>query len=258
MKLPSVPTDNLYKFLAISGIIVFFLGIYTMYDTKNMMESKVDNLRLREDLNKYTFAFDTDSLSQFNNQLDQIRIEHDLGVLSKETAFYGEKLIVPFIIGMIGFVVSMTGFSLWYSKLQVHQNKIVKNDADKLTEGKIHIYKIQFEKEFEVYKELWSELSNLRNTVWYIMTIPSEDWTGKPIDDFNKYCVNSTRIFQGNKPFIPEDIYKSISELMMFSLFQSMNKFDVDSSRKELKEMNLLVDDICKKIQKRIGLVVPE
>jgi len=42
----SVPTDNLYKFLAISGILIVIFSIYFTYTQRQKLEETIDQLLL--------------------------------------------------------------------------------------------------------------------------------------------------------------------------------------------------------------------
>ena len=47
MKIPNLPTDNLYKFLSIFGLVLFVFGVYMIKDIPNQLHLRVDDFTIK-------------------------------------------------------------------------------------------------------------------------------------------------------------------------------------------------------------------
>lgn len=76
MNLPSIPTDNLYKFCAVSGIVLLLFGatipVQKLFDTQD----KLDQVKTEEKILSVQIA---------NLREDFNRVNSDLGTLEKDT-----------------------------------------------------------------------------------------------------------------------------------------------------------------------------
>jgi hypothetical protein len=157
MGISKFPTDNLYKFLAIFGLVIFiisyFYPIYLVNDLKVLAtDLKMDEKYLYEKLNKELYqskhlleSKDTlknkqlilelfneniitiDSLENEANQYEK-RVEN-YNIKSKQVERWLDNALAGKLIGLMLMII---GFSLWYFKLQKYQDIIIKNEAMKI------------------------------------------------------------------------------------------------------------------------------
>jgi hypothetical protein len=149
MNLPEyIPTDNLYKFIAIFGLIIFVLAIIYPRKAlnelylqgleihgqikiielqKDSIEKKIESLTL---LDKRMFEEREECLKDsFNLQLKTQELDNlneRNCYLVKEHKSYLKYSCAGIIIGII---MIFLGFTLWYFRLQVYQDKIIKKEA---------------------------------------------------------------------------------------------------------------------------------
>lgn len=192
MNIPSVPTDNLYKFLAIFGLIIFLASIYLngmieekthqtasqveFLENKNRFDSlnvayekaKLDQLmkkhKIEHEENPHT-AIDEDKMIL---EIDKYQIEQnkysdstlELLKKEKELVFYARRQFVYFIyyviLGFCGILCMIIGFRLWYIKHQVYI------DAERKWKG-------------ETFVELLKDAEQLKNSKVSETTITKED-----------------------------------------------------------------------------------
>jgi hypothetical protein len=145
MPIPNLtpPTDNLYKFLAISGLIftIFCIVYPTSFLTSNSstLTTLLTNSRVLEmDINlletrvyEQQAQIPTDEIViQYQQQIHDIRrrmIEVDELVnqeLRKQN-FINQIRQILYIFSLLGAAITGTAFSLWYYKVQKYQDKIL-------------------------------------------------------------------------------------------------------------------------------------
>lgn len=142
---PSVPTDNLYKFMAVFGLILMLAGVLAPYPLESQYQVELEGLR-----EKYLSG-----LSKANakirelqkSQTDPEKLLHD-GVLKTpqeaffdeadkhETYFkshldrrwkkYVEQIYLSNWLIVGGCVFGLIGFSFWFWKVQRYHDKILK------------------------------------------------------------------------------------------------------------------------------------
>lgn len=151
MNLPTLPTDNLYKFIAIAGITIVvtsFLSIsFQMHEMAILMfdyntealvvRENVDNLGEKvtnlSTLEKDEIIIESQSiLKETNNQ--ELKLAELEGVRQKNTFLFDDfkenfYMFKKFIY--LGFGITVYGFILWYLKLQQYLDKIIKKEAEK-------------------------------------------------------------------------------------------------------------------------------
>ncbi|MFY4857616.1 hypothetical protein ACOTVL_04065 [Aliarcobacter butzleri] len=164
MQLPTIPTDNLYKFMALSGltIILFFSFslIYFFYKIQlemieqrknaNLVKEKTKILgRLKDNHVKYTeillelrkekeitkkefYELQQKGILNFNKYADSILLDININMSNLEVL--AGKIIFSIVILIFsgmgvfgGYKLSKKGFNLWYEKLQVYQDRQIKN-----------------------------------------------------------------------------------------------------------------------------------
>jgi len=168
MQLPNLPTDNLYKFIAISGLLLIFLStVLPLWLIHNMelelieteeerdfisyeLEILNNEIKLLEKQEEFLQALSSNTkrdLTKLNNKetKDIGKAEQKTIDIRKElmkSKIKSEKLsylvseitklkLVIFIGNFIGIMFTSYGFSLWYRRLQKYQDEIIKNEARK-------------------------------------------------------------------------------------------------------------------------------
>jgi hypothetical protein len=182
MELPKVPTDNLYKFMALSGIVLLVASAFPRYwqaklefeliraqgekrkgiKKKDWASADVDYLltksnKLKEETSKWKEAKDlaaaepqliekkrqeirTDAyeIKAVNTEIRRLYRDSEIAAIEVKTK---EKEIsqrldvirrLKYVIAggkWVGAILSVSGFLLWYHKLQKYQDKIVKKQA---------------------------------------------------------------------------------------------------------------------------------
>lgn len=154
----------------------------------------------------------------------------------------------------------------WNYRQQLSIEKLKReNEKDKL------IHRIQFEKEFEIYNELWGKLVDLRNqTVALRPEFDSLD-PNKTKEEIEKErlmnlneafsaCIIS---FEKNKPFYIKEVYDEIEKAIKLSrkevnqLRYGDNKTDEywKKAEQNIAELIASIDKTCEIIRHRIGLI---
>jgi hypothetical protein len=156
MPIPTLtpPTDNLYKFLAISGLVLtifcIFCNVYPSsflaFSDSTFTNLVIDSRKLEIDfeylkrsiaqqaLQSQTTVDEIENQPQVQQQL--LDIEHRMIQLdelleqerrkSKTSETIRQML---FVLSLFGSSMAATGFSLWYSRVQIHQDKLLKIDV---------------------------------------------------------------------------------------------------------------------------------
>jgi hypothetical protein len=127
------PTDNLYKFVAISGLLLFgFSQIYPLLQLDNLEKEVVS---LTGEINTLAIEYDQQTPQNLDPQAkkelavkrEQARTKLELQkvALTRLKTLRWQALIG----GMIAAVMIGVGFTLWYMKVQKYQDLILANQA---------------------------------------------------------------------------------------------------------------------------------
>lgn len=136
------------------------------------------------------------------------------------------------------------------------------------------IYKLQFEKEFKIYSELWEKLIELRNTTeLYLLTDKSID-QNKPEESAGvkkikvpetvaKLYDETVKMITNNKPFYSDSVYKKATKLLSRSLKELFGFGhpieDIlegeKSVNEKISEMNEIIENVEKAIRRRIDFI---
>ena len=183
------------------------------------------------------------------------------------------KLIAAGGIG--GAVASCIGNWFVNKKLQAQKHEHDKQlESLKTKLGKKNtVHKLQFEKEFQLYGELWKALVDVRKTAVitpFIDTMPSDK---SPYDVYKeRYEIaadafnKAKNLFEDHRPFYHDDVSKITRDLLhqcrghVGSVGQMLNSgnFDEklhDEADKLLEKVPEAIDEIEKAIKGRIGLL---
>lgn len=183
------------------------------------------------------------------------------------------KLIVTGAIG--GAVASCIGNWFVNKKLQAQKHEHDKQlESLKSNLGKKNtVHKLQFEKEFQLYGELWKALVDVRKTAVITPTLEIMPNNKSPydvyreryeiaVDAFNK----AKNLFEDHRPFYHDDVSTITRELLsqcrknigsVGRMLKSGNFDDElqDEADKLLKKVPEAIDEIEKVIKERIGLL---
>lgn len=126
-----LPTDNLYKFIAISGIIlivaVFFFG-YQKIMLLNEYVSKIEVYMSTFEVLERTKSSEIEMqtfLPVFQDyKRDSSRLHYELSFVENYS-----KVLIGLLF--LGFILQALGFCLWFVKVQRYEDIILKNKAIK-------------------------------------------------------------------------------------------------------------------------------
>ena len=175
-----------------------------------------------------------------------------------------------YIICFFSVVLTFFGFYQWYHKTQkyldINLEKEAKNDNKEIV-----IHKMQFEKEFEVYKELWENIVDLKfhaSLLRMKLTYSDGNETEKQrkekkLTEFSSAYDRCLKTFEKNKPFYPKEVYDQLAKLIMIAYNESheykydnieMEEYWKNANENKMQILNL-ANVICEKIRDRIGLI---
>ena len=130
------------------------------------------------------------------------------------------------------------------------------------------IHRLQFEKEFKIYSELWANLIKLKNSVelsifqeaFKAFRVNKNEIGGKLIIDLMDNINNAKRTIENNRPFYSEEIYRNalkIVELTKSFLGQpkALEESDIEHLSKLVEskdQVYKIIDDIELATRERI------
>lgn len=148
MSLPNLPTDNLYKFVALVGVIILIATLY--FPIMKAREYRLSMVKLKGQLRLLDIELDylkekaTDLKSDHDNtghtRTELIYEAHQLKMKSEELKTKGEELRIleldyQLLISiqksgmLMGILTGILGFSLWYFKIQRYQDRQLKKNS---------------------------------------------------------------------------------------------------------------------------------
>ena len=140
--IPNLPTDNLYKFQALSGLFVgmfglIFMGIQVSQNAKLVSEVQAQ-IPYDQFLTSLISSENEEGLSQDQKlELRERVIENMRNSSLKNTQAQvnndtnRERLFPLFIVSLIGFLMSLRGFRLWYERVQKPLDEILQINLEK-------------------------------------------------------------------------------------------------------------------------------
>ena len=139
--LPQPPTDNLYKFIAIAGLLVSALGGTFAYVSAGRIDATLVAIegRVAEDSLEVRYVRE-DAADTSLTRAERLRRARDVErrvarrgaeVAALRKTYDGSKwtLISCVLWIFIGMAIAFKGFQLWYIRLQQFQDEIVSNEA---------------------------------------------------------------------------------------------------------------------------------
>ncbi|RXK81641.1 hypothetical protein EST62_11890 [Chlorobaculum sp. 24CR] len=140
-----VPTDNLYKFMAVFGLVLIGLSIYVFVRFVDVQmvrnvdaNSRITKLKIKDDIalmrlddairnaqrREALGAKKTKDISAKSDSSKIIydkmmgEVQNDIEIMGYYDKLYSLYLTIVIIFGVLGFILMLTGFVLWYIKLQ--------------------------------------------------------------------------------------------------------------------------------------------
>ena len=139
-----LPTDSLYKFMFIAGIVMVVYASHLYDRTTEVRMISRSQLNLEDSVSKYHDLRPElwERFEQRNDQ-DSIRFQRQLEFASSQfmkyelarqadNRIFNYKMMKATIIGVLGLVFLILGSILWYRKLQVFQDEMQKLELMKL------------------------------------------------------------------------------------------------------------------------------
>jgi hypothetical protein len=133
-----------------------------------------------------------------------------------------------------------------------------------------YIHQLQFEKEFDIYKQLWESLTDLKNYTAQLRPQMDHGDKDKSHDELVKDRLihiaelrnNHIEMFEKNKPFYSEQVYKKLLDFNKIIKDETFSaKYDDSTTREyweiakdNVEKMYSVSDEICNIIRKRITL----
>jgi hypothetical protein len=116
MNLPSLPTDNLYKFMALSGIVLIISSSFIVWKHADRSQELLREVNAGLAVEKTNSDDQGSHLSNMKLKLEELKL------ILKDKPWYMAFLLISQIIG--GFL-SIIGFRLWYLRVQKYQDIIL-------------------------------------------------------------------------------------------------------------------------------------
>ena len=154
MNIPQVPTDSLYKFIAITGLLCVVIGLTVpIISTENFqLEASTLSTQIQDDSaqvsnNDVKVALLTkEVLNEKQPDYQNSQSAFDLYAQSKilanqagaDDALFRDLVSnfelqtkMLFLTAFLGILIAAIGFILWYLKLQRYQDAILRHEAEK-------------------------------------------------------------------------------------------------------------------------------
>jgi hypothetical protein len=154
MSLPNVPTDNLYKFIALSGVLIIlsssYLSIQFIFDSSQKIRELNMDISIYyskaefivediEDLRDSNPKWDNEEISELNYLikeqrkllLEKIEVEEKKKELNRLDETTSIVIKYWLLVLFISIAMMIYGFSKWYTKVQRFLDKKLKKESEK-------------------------------------------------------------------------------------------------------------------------------
>ena len=144
---PNIPTDNMYKFLAVSGVVLMIasVSLYTVqFGTyaQKMGDIYKELVSLEKDLKFSNFQLEKLTPEEIKNDeklnevyKETLAFQSKRDILSNIEETAKSQFMYSFTALIIAFVLGLTtaagGFFFWYHRLQKYEDSIVRNRSTK-------------------------------------------------------------------------------------------------------------------------------
>jgi hypothetical protein len=172
--------------------------------------------------------------------------------------------------GISAFSTLLASVALIWNYLQHKKIEKLKGEQQK----QINIHKLQFEKEFEIYNELWLNLHSFKTSIYKLRGIyfnqDKFDYADIPQiisyakDELSSEYSHLIKNVEAKKPFYSHVVYSHLQkclelyrEEIMNSNFYAVNNkhhYHWDEEKKILSKVLISVDGVCNAVKSKIGL----
>lgn len=173
------------------------------------------------------------------------------------------KFLIPLLISLVTAIV----MGIWNA---IQQKQIERLKAENLKS--VHVHRLQFEKEFEIYNKLWENLVELSLTVKSLRPRgefvdpkkTKEEIINEKHTEFRKYYNLVVNMVYKNRPFYSKEVFEALELLITKSKFEFMEVLSNPDKKSHeyweggeitFNEVTRMIDNICEEIRKRIGLL---
>lgn len=137
--IPSLPTDNIYKFMALSGVFLFALALYFFSRFYASAVSRVSELEVMIAEQEAEISFIENQESPDKIQMLKVSMKHNkikalVGGVALQRKQLTQAFVVSVVIALVGTLVAYLGFNLWYYRTQIYQDKLIELRVKELKE----------------------------------------------------------------------------------------------------------------------------
>lgn len=129
MQIPNLPTDNLYKFMALTGLVLVVIGIIPYWVGGTKTQEIAGQVLAKQIILIEAEIADDDEFSRhevakLRGEIKQLKFQWDRLLQDRKflrtlsSAFYS-----------FGTFLSCFGFVLWYTRVQIYQDLLLKKQA---------------------------------------------------------------------------------------------------------------------------------
>lgn len=171
-----------------------------------------------------------------------------------------------------GFGVVLSGLFIYFGKIQLENHKATLNKANQklkaLNDGAVHVTKSRFDKEFEIYQELWDSLVELKHATLSLRPMLDHVPQDKTKDELkverlqkfgaaNNVFVNKMQKYE---PFYSTEVNESLvsicksarSEAIGFQYQDSNDRRYWEEQEKNANEIVGEIQNCCSLIKSRV------
>ena len=133
-----LPTDNLYKFVALSGVAIFLLAAWlAIYPFGAALEFAREAEVNMSDLVSDVMEAEKQGLDTISENQNELLTEYFRNETRAESIVaMQEGLMTTYaLLAGIGVLIALFGFTLWYNKTQKYADQILRLQAESLMDG---------------------------------------------------------------------------------------------------------------------------
>ena len=176
--------------------------------------------------------------------------------------------ILSEILGLLGGAsVVITGLIAYLGKTRLEAFKsnltATNNKINAFIDRTTHVSKAQFDKEFEVYQEIWASMISFRQSTLTLrpMLDQAEPDLKERIEKFGQAFTIYRDLIEKNKPFYAESVYEKLYKVLDLCHTEAIEYQSKDDSnikeywqgqRKNHEAINTAIEDGCMSIRNRI------
>lgn len=151
------------------------------------------------------------------------------------------------------------------------QGKELQAQLDVSVQRIVHVDKVQFEHEYEIYRKAWESLFDLRQATLSLRPMldhverneSKEERMHKRIGQFSKPHNKFLQVVEMNKPFYPEAVYSALGkvrekcreELISYQYTERGHREYWEEASKNQEEILVFINSACEAIRTRISEV---